>query len=151
MLTYRSKLCPLRIYHIHSKERQVEQSRCPAVGWLGLNGPLRKYFSLHVYRAVFQREGERKEKWQTGEKISKRALPAPTASAVGPCPTLIQSSRSPRYWKFPQLHRTTRPPPLFCESVPIYLLLSNWHVLGWLDGAMVMSKLWGPGRPTNGQ
>ena len=33
------------------------------VGWLvgcfGLNGPLRQYFSL--YRAVSQREGERKE------------------------------------------------------------------------------------------
>ena len=33
-------------------------------GWLvvfwGLNGPLRQYFSL--YQAVFQREGERKEK-----------------------------------------------------------------------------------------
>ena len=34
------------------------------IGWLvgcfGLNGPLRQYFSL--YRAVFQGEGERKEK-----------------------------------------------------------------------------------------
>ena len=30
------------------------------VGCFGLNGPLRKYFSL--YRAVSQREGERKEK-----------------------------------------------------------------------------------------
>ena len=30
------------------------------VGCYGLNGPLRQYFSL--YRAVSQREGERKEK-----------------------------------------------------------------------------------------
>ena len=30
------------------------------VGCFGLNGPLRPYFSL--YRAVSQREGERKEK-----------------------------------------------------------------------------------------
>ena len=30
------------------------------VGCLGLNGPLRQYFSL--YRAVSQREGEREEK-----------------------------------------------------------------------------------------
>ena len=30
------------------------------VGWFGLNGPLRQYFSL--YRAVSQIEGERKEK-----------------------------------------------------------------------------------------
>ena len=30
------------------------------VGWFGFNGPLRQYFSL--YRAVSQREGERKGK-----------------------------------------------------------------------------------------
>ena len=36
------------------------------VGCFGLNGPLRQYFSL--YRAVSQREGERKEKRQTREK-----------------------------------------------------------------------------------
>ena len=30
------------------------------VGYFGLNGPLRQYFSL--YRVVSQREGERKEK-----------------------------------------------------------------------------------------
>ena len=35
--------------------------------------------------------------------------PAPTASAVGPCPTIIQISRTPRHWKFTQHHRTTRP------------------------------------------
>ena len=33
---------------------------CWLVGCFGLNGPLRQYFSL--YRAVSQREGERKEK-----------------------------------------------------------------------------------------
>ena len=26
--------------------------------------------------------------------------PAPSASAVGPCPTIIQISRTPRHWKF---------------------------------------------------
>ena len=31
------------------------------VGCLRLNGPLRQYFSL--YRAVSQKEGERKERW----------------------------------------------------------------------------------------
>ena len=36
----------------------LEQSSL--VGCFGLNGPLRQYFSL--YRAVSQREGERKEK-----------------------------------------------------------------------------------------
>ena len=43
--------------------------------------------------------------------MSKQPPPATTASAVGPCPTLIQISRTPRHWKFTQHHRTTRPPP----------------------------------------
>ena len=43
--------------------------------------------------------------------MSKQPPPAPTASAVGPCPTLLQISRTPRNWKFTQHHRTTRPPP----------------------------------------
>ena len=43
--------------------------------------------------------------------MSKQPPPAPTASAVGPCPTLIQISRTPRHWKFTQHHRTTRPSP----------------------------------------
>ena len=55
---------------------------------LGFNGPLRQYFSL--YRAVSQREGERGEKGLMGVKMSKQPPPAPTASAVGPCPTVIQ-------------------------------------------------------------
>ena len=65
------------------------------VGWLvgcfGLNGPLRQYFSL--YRAVSQREGERSEKTIDERKISKQPPPASTASAVGPCPTIIQIRR----------------------------------------------------------
>ena len=79
------------------------------VGCFGLNGPLRQYFSL--YRAVSQREGERKEKRQMREKMSKQPPPAPTASAIGPCPTIIQTSRTPRHWKFTQHLRSTRPPP----------------------------------------
>ena len=38
---------------------------------------------------------------------------APTASAVSPCPTLLQMSRTPRCWKLTQHHRTTRPPPSY--------------------------------------
>ena len=45
------------------------------------------------------------------KKMSKQPPSAPTASAVGPCPTDIQISRTPRHWKFTQHHRTTRPPP----------------------------------------
>ena len=79
------------------------------VGCVGLNGLLRQYFSL--YRTVSQRKGERKEKWQTREKMSKQPTSAPTASVVGPCPTIIQINRMPRHWKFTQHHRSTRPPP----------------------------------------
>ena len=43
--------------------------------------------------------------------MSKQPSPAPTVSAVSPCPTIIQVSRTPRHWKFTQHHRTTRPPP----------------------------------------
>ena len=88
-------------------------------GWLvvfGLNDPLRQYFSL--YRVVSQREGERKEKGQMRVKMSKQPPPALTASAVGPCPTLIHTSRMPRTWKFIQDHRTTRPPPLAQNKTP---------------------------------
>ena len=43
--------------------------------------------------------------------MSKQPPPAPIASAIGPCPTIIQISRTPRHWKFTQHLRTTRPPP----------------------------------------
>ena len=43
--------------------------------------------------------------------MSKQPPPAPSASAIGPCPTIIQISRTPRHWKFTQHLRTTRPPP----------------------------------------
>ena len=49
--------------------------------------------------------------------MSKQPPPAPTTSAVGPCPTIIQISRTPWYWKFTQHHCTTRPPPKFHENI----------------------------------
>ena len=81
---------------------------CWLVGCFGLNGPLRQYFSL--YRAVSQKEGER-------EIIdeSKNVQPTPTrihCKCSRPLPTLIQTNRTPRYWKFTQHHCTTRPPLL---------------------------------------
>ena len=45
--------------------------------------------------------------------MSTQPPPAPTASAVGPCHTKIQVSRTPRHWKFTQHHRSTRPPPRY--------------------------------------
>ena len=43
--------------------------------------------------------------------MSKQPPPAPTASAIGSCPTIIQTSRTPRHWKFTQHLRSTLPPP----------------------------------------
>ena len=57
------------------------------VGCIGFNGPLRQYFSL--YRAVSQREGERRERIDESKNV-QTTPPAPTASAIGPCPTVIQ-------------------------------------------------------------
>ena len=88
------------------------------IDWLvvfGLNDPLRQYFSL--YRVVSLREGERGEKGKMRVKMSKQPPPAPTARAVGPCPTLIQTSRTPRHWKFTQDHRTTRLPPRSLDAI----------------------------------
>ena len=62
--------------------------RIGLVGCFGFNGPLRQYCSL--YRAVSQREGETGEKGKMRVKMSKQPPPAPTASAVGPCPTVVQ-------------------------------------------------------------
>ena len=69
-----------------------------SVGWLvgcfGFNDPLRQYFSL--YRAVSQR-GRKKGDKTDREKMSKQPPLAPTASAIGPCPSIIQISRTPRH------------------------------------------------------
>ena len=53
---------------------------------------------------------ERKDRWE--KKCPNLPPPAPTASAIGPCPTIIKI-RTPQHWKFTQHHRTTRPPPEF--------------------------------------
>ena len=57
------------------------------VGCFGFNGPLRQYFSL--YRAVFQREGDRGEK--TDETKNVQTTPTRTyCKHHCPCPTIIQ-------------------------------------------------------------
>ena len=80
------------------------------IGWL--------FWAYRSFETIFQsisgRLPERRRK--KTEMIDERknvhtTPPAPTASAVGPCPTLIQISRAHRHWKFTQHHRTTRPPP----------------------------------------
>ena len=44
--------------------------------------------------------------------MSKPPQSAPTASTLGPCPTLIQISRTPRHWKFTQHHPNNPHPHL---------------------------------------
>ena len=74
------------------------------VGCFGFNSPLRQYFSL--YRAVSQKEGEREERIDES-KMSKPPPPAPTASATGPCPTVIKIVGRPGTGSLP---RTIAPP-----------------------------------------
>ena len=62
------------------------------VGCFGFKGPLRQYFSLH--RAVSQREGERRERVDESKNV-QTPPPAPTASAIGPCPTVIKITGRP--------------------------------------------------------
>ena len=76
--------------------------------------------------------------------MSKQPPPAPTARAVGPCPTLVQTSRTPRHWKFTQDHRTTRPPPILVGQGPIALavgggsldILSLFHLFSFLSPSL---------------
>ena len=73
-----------------------------SVGWLvicfAFKGPLRQDFSL--YQNVSQREGERREMIDL-RKLSKQPVPASAARAVGPCPTVIQISRTPALEVYP--------------------------------------------------
>ena len=85
-------------------------------GWLvglGFNDPLRQYFSL--YRAVSQREGERGKKGYMRVKTSKQPPPAPTASAVGPCPTIIQIVGRPGTGSLPRAIAPPDHPHFVCE------------------------------------
>ena len=95
---------PLRQYF--SLYRVVSQREGEKlVGWLfGFNGPLRQYFSL--YRAASEREGKRGEKIVESKNV-QTTPPAPTASTVGPCPTIIQIVRRPGTGSLP---RTFAPP-----------------------------------------
>ena len=80
--------------------------------------------------------------------MSKQPPPAPTASAVGPCPTLFQISRTPRHWKFTQHHHATRPPLFETVFQSILGRLPERGRRGWSGGAMVLGKLPVPGCPT---
>ena len=65
------------------------------VGCFGFYGPLRQYFSLH--RTVSQGKRKKRENIDEREKNVLTPPSASTARAKGPCPTIVQISRSPRY------------------------------------------------------
>lgn len=71
------------------------------VGWLIFVGLTALWNSISVYivPSLWRRTKEKKSGRQ--RKMSKQPLPSPTASTVSPCPTIIQSSRTPQHWKFP--------------------------------------------------
>ena len=75
---------------------------------------MRQYFSL--YRAVSRRKRDREEKRWKRVKMSKQPPPAPTESAIDPCPTFIQNVGRPGTGSLP---RTIAPP-----DHP----LDNWYV-----------------------
>ena len=56
-------------------------------GHFGFDGPLRQYFSL--YRSVFQSGRKEKRNDRREKKKSKQDPPAPTASEIGPCSTIL--------------------------------------------------------------
>ena len=72
--------------------------------------------------------------------MSKQPPPAPTASAVGPCPTVIKTVGRPGTGSLPS---TFAPPdhPRWCDGT------RPTSSIG-VGGAMVLGKLLAPGRPT---
>ena len=80
-------------------------------GWSIVLGLTALLDSISIYIGPFLRERMKEKRNDSREKKIQTTPPEPTASAVGPCPTLIQINRAPRHWKFTQHHRTTRPPP----------------------------------------
>ena len=72
--------------------------RIRLVGWLvglGFNGPLKTVFQS-ISDRLPEREKENRKIVET-KKIVQTTPPALTASAIGSCPTIIQTSRTPRH------------------------------------------------------
>ena len=119
----------------HMLSKRVYED-CWLVGWFGVwfgFGPLRQYFSL--YRAVFQREGER------GERIdeSKNVQTIPTyCKRNSPLPYCYQNCRTPLHSKFTQHHRITRPPNHFLRTTKFEIHI--WTSRGCIRNAPAQSK-----------
>ena len=77
------------------------------VGWLVVLGLTAFWDSISVCIEPPAREWEKEERKIDEKKNVQTAPPAPTASAVGPCPTIIQSVGRPGTGSWP---RTIAPP-----------------------------------------
>ena len=76
------------------------------------------------------------------EKMSKQPPPTPTASAIGPCPTIFLISGTPLHWKFTQHLRTT---PYFSKKTYIVtpsLEPSHWDGSNERSTMYVLCTLW---------
>ena len=73
--------------------------------------------SVLVYIGLFPREERKKREMIDERKNVQTTPPAPSASEVGPRPTLIQISRTLWHWKFIQHHRTTDHPSSMFETL----------------------------------
>ena len=94
------------------------------VGCFGFNGPLRQYFSL--YRAVSQRKAEREERIDESKNV-QTTPPAPTASAIGPCPTLIKIVGRPGTGSLPSIIAPPDHPTVFNKLYSIKPPLGEWQ------------------------
>ena len=85
--------------------------------------------------------------------MSKPPPPAPTASAIGPCPTIIKIVGRLGTGSLPS---TIAPPPMVLGKLPVPGRPINldesramaYCAWGWSGGVMVLGKLLVPGRPT---
>ena len=125
-------------------------------GWLVVLGLTALLGNISVlYRAVTQREGEREERIDESKNVQPPPH-APTASAIGPCPTVIKwilVRNSLKSWHEPSYLLKASVSERFisvnssklCDSMLIYFTtVNNWD---WSGGAMALGKLPVPGRP----
>ena len=72
-------------------------------GWLVVSGLTALLDSISVYIGPSPRKREKEKRNDRREKkCPNNPTPSLTASALGPCPTLIQISRTPRHWTLTQ-------------------------------------------------
>ena len=119
------------------------------VGCFWFNGPLTQYFSL--YRVVSQREGERRERIDESN-MSKPPPPAPTASAVGPCPTVIQIVGRPGTGSLPSTIAPPYHPPAryrlkYCLKGPLSQKQPTKQIVGCLGTGSLPSTIAPPDYP----